>query len=50
MCIYKTAEVLVERDVAQNMPSNALFLFSKHPNNSKKKKKKNYKNTHKSGD
>ena len=39
MCIYKTAEVLLET-LAQNMPSNALFLFSKHPNNSKKKKKK----------
>ena len=39
MCIYKTAEVLLET-LAQNMPSNALFLFSKHPNNSRKKKKK----------
>ena len=39
MCIYKTAEVLLET-LAQNMPSNALFSFSKHPNNSNKKKKK----------
>ena len=40
MC--KTAKVLLET-FAQNMPSNALFLVSKHPKQQPNKKKNNNK-------
>ena len=51
MYIYKTAKVLLET-FAQNMPSlQCIVLVSKHPKQQPNKtKKKNYKNTHKSGD